>query len=1427
MAGEQLDLGTAVLELRAVGDQLRADIARVGADVQSALQPIERQMASGWEAFNRTLAQTIAQTEREIASGWDQFTRSLAIMAGAQSREIEKGWNDLGRSLDRLAQEQQTAQWARGWHDFGVAVGDAAKKADEFNKAIDAEHVTSYETLGEQIVKLKPAFDLAVKGAEALIAAGAAAGAALVALTLKTAEVAGATADTAQKIGISTTTLGGWQLAAKQAEVDAGALETGLKKLSESSVDLVAGSEEAQRAFKALGISIADVTNGDGSLRSMEEILPLVADKFAGLKDGPEKAALAVDLFGRSGLDLIPILNQGSAGLAEMTDLAVAMGFAFADDAAKAGDALGDSIDILKANVLGLGNQIGTGLFPVLQSAVDQVNTWFNANRELIAQNLTEWINAAKSAIDTWITGVRAAWEMTETWRLGLQALAQMMPSVFDSSLQGQAAALREEIASLERQLKGFEGHEWDMDIGAQRMRADLALAKTELVGVEERIRGTSAAALSLKPVLGPPFREVADAAGKAAPKIEKVGGASKEAAEAAKKQKEALSDLRESLSQAEDTYKDAVRSAGSLSEALDLNGEWYRKATAEVEAMNIADDEQTKLLHDLDVKHKEHARTLKEDFGQAAEEAADAAAQLTEELAGIREESNQLDIAEAIERGDPRRALGLIETGARDAAVALEAVARAEVYGPMTEQSVEAMQLGLRKIATDAKKAAEDVKREFGDLGILLEDAAKAIGDSMAETLGSALVEGEWDDVGDELLGILKSTIADVVSDLLKANLFRPLVNSLVGVFSGTDIGSGIFSGLAGTLGSVLPGAFTSGAEGASGSIVASLSPELGGTMAEVGATAGEAGGVAAGAAWTGAASAGIVAGAGLVGKGIYDMFSGQEVRGAVESGLAFAFVTGGASLIPALVMDLFGIGEPSQATQISTHLRKMIADSLGNADIGAGIVAGLGEIGVPVTEEIIKQITRAPRSGAFVREAFASLGPELQAGASEELRKFINGEGNATNALTMDDFILLLFPEMTDDSALRSSLQAIGQQAASLEGLTGRQAIDFADEFAKGQLVLADSLGLTNEQLMAYLDATANGMGASIESWRALEEAQIALKESGNFDAMLPGFQAYIQTITGVDVSGAQNLVDVLTASGLATDDFVLALRRYAEQNPAFVGAVDAFDASLEDARLTALGLTAGVRKLLETSANAALRAAETAGAGAAEAIAQAGDALALAGEQGREAVDELDAAAEAVRAAAEGASGAQQEALLALADSLDDASDGLSDTGEEGEDAGDSIADAMRDALDPVESLVGGIRELINTLRELNDLPPITLPPVTVPPPPTGPGSGPTSSLFSPGAFTIPSIDISRLAPLDLDLSRLAVRAPSFDFEGARRAPETVRAAPGGVPPVGYQLALVRDEDVVAGGLYRLQQSKRLSFAGGPARVHASAR
>lgn len=66
------------------------------------------------------------------------------------------------------------------------------------------------------------------------------------------------------------------------------------------------GSKEQIEVFSRLGVSVTDAA---GQLRPTEDVLLDLADAFAAMPDGAEKSALAVKLFGKSGVELI--LNQG------------------------------------------------------------------------------------------------------------------------------------------------------------------------------------------------------------------------------------------------------------------------------------------------------------------------------------------------------------------------------------------------------------------------------------------------------------------------------------------------------------------------------------------------------------------------------------------------------------------------------------------------------------------------------------------------------------------------------------------------------------------------------------------------------------------------------------------------------------------------------------------------------------------------------------------------------------------------------------------------------------------------------------------------------------------------------------------------------------------------------------------------------------
>ena len=186
----------------------------------------------------------------------------------------------------------------------------------------------------------------------------------------KTADAGDAIHDLSERTGIAAGILSSYKLAADQSGTSLEGLAIGFRGLSSRMMDAKSDLTGSKRAFDALGVT---VTTTSGTLRPLNDVMLDVADKFAGMKDGAEKAALAQDLFGRSGMELIPMLNLGGKGLEESARQAERLGIVFTDKTANAADALNDSITTLKAAFAGIGQQIATGLMPMVTDFAEKV----------------------------------------------------------------------------------------------------------------------------------------------------------------------------------------------------------------------------------------------------------------------------------------------------------------------------------------------------------------------------------------------------------------------------------------------------------------------------------------------------------------------------------------------------------------------------------------------------------------------------------------------------------------------------------------------------------------------------------------------------------------------------------------------------------------------------------------------------------------------------------------------------------------------------------------------------------------------------------------------------------------------------------------------------------------------------------------------
>jgi hypothetical protein len=197
----------------------------------------------------------------------------------------------------------------------------------------------------------------------------------------------------AQKIGMTTEELSRLNYAAKLSDLSLQELQGGLQQLSKN---MEAGSE----GLAALGIS---ATDSSGNLRSTSEVMLEVAEAFAGMEDGAGKTAIAMNIFGRSGANLIPMLNAGRNGLASMGDEAQRLGVVISDDAARAAETFNDNMTRLQTATQGVVQEITAQALPAMIDLTENLLELIKTGPPLgqYINNIASWFAELKPFIET------------------------------------------------------------------------------------------------------------------------------------------------------------------------------------------------------------------------------------------------------------------------------------------------------------------------------------------------------------------------------------------------------------------------------------------------------------------------------------------------------------------------------------------------------------------------------------------------------------------------------------------------------------------------------------------------------------------------------------------------------------------------------------------------------------------------------------------------------------------------------------------------------------------------------------------------------------------------------------------------------------------------------------------------------------------
>jgi hypothetical protein len=193
-------------------------------------------------------------------------------------------------------------------------------------------------------VKFNKGMEQAEANALALAGAAAAVGAAVLAAAQMTADYQDQTIKASRALGVTAEEMSALQHGAELSGVSFNALKMSMSKIA-------APTAAMEKKFDKLGIVIR---NNDGSLKSQTELLGTVADKMKATANDADKTAIAVDLFGTKGGELVNMLENGSEGLENFANQARNMGIIVSEEAGVAAEKYNDDMAVLQGSVKGL-----------------------------------------------------------------------------------------------------------------------------------------------------------------------------------------------------------------------------------------------------------------------------------------------------------------------------------------------------------------------------------------------------------------------------------------------------------------------------------------------------------------------------------------------------------------------------------------------------------------------------------------------------------------------------------------------------------------------------------------------------------------------------------------------------------------------------------------------------------------------------------------------------------------------------------------------------------------------------------------------------------------------------------------------------------------------------------------------------------------
>lgn len=195
-----------------------------------------------------------------------------------------------------------------------------------------------------------------------------------------------------QKIGISRQAYQELDFICSQSGASVDNLKAGMKTLTNQMQMASEGSTTATAAFEELGLSWTD---SSGALKDQETMMWEAFSALQSCEDQTKKAALATDLFGKAGTELMPMLNGAEGSIESMKKQAHDLGLVMGDEAVDAGVKLTDTIDQSSRAFSAIVTNIGVLVMPIVQKLLE----WVLANMPIIKAVFNDVFNVINSIV--------------------------------------------------------------------------------------------------------------------------------------------------------------------------------------------------------------------------------------------------------------------------------------------------------------------------------------------------------------------------------------------------------------------------------------------------------------------------------------------------------------------------------------------------------------------------------------------------------------------------------------------------------------------------------------------------------------------------------------------------------------------------------------------------------------------------------------------------------------------------------------------------------------------------------------------------------------------------------------------------------------------------------------------------------------------